>query len=60
MVEKDSLFSSVWNKFTMMVESIDMEEGIDEEESEVKLDRAMTRIRTSVKKMMHENYFPMI
>ena len=34
----------------MMVESIDMEEGTDEEESEVKLDRAMTRIRTSRKK----------
>ena len=51
MVEKDApVFKRVRDKFTMMVESIDMEEGTDEEESEVKLDRAMTRIRTSRKK----------
>ena len=51
MVEKEApVFKRVRDKFTMMVESIDMEEGNDEEESEVKLDRAMTRIRTSRKK----------
>ena len=47
MVENDApVFKRVRDKFTMMVESIDMEEGTDEEESEAKLDRAMTRIRT--------------
>ena len=51
MVEKEvPVFKRVRDKFTMLVESIDMEEGTDEEESEVKLDRAMTRIRNSRKK----------